>query len=171
MAQINIARDGETHGKKIDDINSNFGELYPLLDPSIGGWDIKDEDTTCTDMNTYYNINGMVVNPLSKDFILESGTDLKYTGAKTKKFLMIGTAYIAPDQDDRTLHTLLEVNGIAITETPLYFEKKEYSHTLSKTYTIELAQNDIIRLKVKSATAGTVVTFHYFYMTFISLQG
>lgn len=171
MAQIDIARDGETHGKKIDDINSNFAELYPLLNPSIGGWTIEDTDTTCTDADTYYDINGMVINPLSKDFVLESGNALKYTGIKTKKFLMTGSAYIVPDTDEVTLYTMLELNGTTTSETPLFFEKKEYSHTLAKSYVIELSQYDTIKLKVKANTAGTVASFRFFYMTFISLQG
>ncbi len=123
-------------------------------------------DTTCTDADTWYPINGTFANGPIVGFSFVTD-HIEYDGAMTRHFEIDGHIVVKGDGNGITIHFGVYKNGAIVPASIMgvFTKTSGEAYPASGTSVIELATGDEIQLVLMSDSAGAVITAEHLTTT------
>lgn len=120
-------------------------------------------DTNITVVDTWYPIQGVFDNEVSKNFTATDTPAIIYNGLKDKYFEIDWHTSVSASDAGVTVHCAIKKNGVEVTSSMMgtYFKNINEAYAFSGTTVVELSEGDTIQLVVKSDTATTATFNHY----------
>jgi len=125
-----------------------------------------EEDTVCTDADTWYQIQGTVAAPVLEGFSGGAGGVISYDGLETKTFEMDWHCSLVKAGAAVTVEVGIEKNGVLVASSVMSTVATTLQIGMSGTAALELATSDTFAYVVRVlTTAGQTITFAHYNAT------